>query len=50
MVVCIVCSIFSLQMYAYLGGGEYDVTVVGHVLAMSHVAEVSHAIAKDQVR
>ena len=33
-----------LRMYAYLEEGECDVTAASHVLAMSHVAEVSHTI------
>ena len=33
-----------LRMYAYLGEGECDVTAASHVLAMSHVAKVSHTI------
>ena len=33
-----------LQMYAYLGEGECDVTAVSHVLAMSHVAVIGTAI------
>ena len=41
---CFYCFYLFLRMYAYLGGGECDVTAASHVLVMSHVTAVGTAI------